>query len=238
MDANKDKVIEKVTKLLNLANNEGASEGERENALRMAQNLLTKHNIEMLEVENYEQEEEREEVGLEFYHMNWTHTLANAVAKLFFCKYLIGRKINATKGVHLFYGKQSNAITAKLMTEYLIKNILKECRKNWTHNLCPESRSFALGASIKIRDRVLDMIANQEQEFANNSTSLVLKDYFQTELEKNEAFIKNLGINPGIKKARSSAIVGSAFNQGKEFGGNVSLNNQVTSAKNKPLLLN
>lgn len=43
-------ILEKVKKLLALAGNAGATEGERDNALRMAHGLLAKHNLDMADL--------------------------------------------------------------------------------------------------------------------------------------------------------------------------------------------
>lgn len=43
---NKNEAIEKINKLFNLANNSGATEGEKQNALEMANKLAKKYNIE------------------------------------------------------------------------------------------------------------------------------------------------------------------------------------------------
>ncbi len=51
MTTDNEKVLDKVRKLLALANNEAASEGERDNAMRMAHKLLTMHQLEMADVD-------------------------------------------------------------------------------------------------------------------------------------------------------------------------------------------
>lgn len=51
--ADEDRILERVRKMLALANDEAATEGERDNALRMAHNLLMKHQLSMEDVENH-----------------------------------------------------------------------------------------------------------------------------------------------------------------------------------------
>ena len=137
-------ILEKVKKLLALANNSGASEGERENALRMASGLLAKHNLDMADLDKHLEQEGREDHLNVTWSMQWALIISQQVAKLFFCKHYYGKKINGTKCEHHFVGKTSNATTAALMSEYIITSVLQECRKNWKHNLAPESRSFAV----------------------------------------------------------------------------------------------
>lgn len=51
---NKNEAIEKINKLFNLANNSGATEGEKQNALEMANKLAKKYNIGVEKKREYE----------------------------------------------------------------------------------------------------------------------------------------------------------------------------------------
>ena len=75
-------IIEKCRKLFTLANNDGATEGERDNALRMAYGLMAKHNLDetMLDSEDLRQILEVEAPGAA-----WIRQVTNSVAGLFFC---------------------------------------------------------------------------------------------------------------------------------------------------------
>lgn len=228
-----EKILDKVKKLLAVANNEAATEGERDNALRMAHNMLAKHNLAMADLDEHNKLEGRDEMLLETFQMKWCCHVAHNVAKLFFCSYYSGQKINATKGTHYFVGKESNAVTAMLMTEYIIKSILKECRTRWGHNLAPESRSFSLGASAKIAERVRHMLANVDtMEGVNAANALIIHDLYRTEADANEAFIKSRGVLLVTKKTKQSSVNSAAYNSGKEFGNGISLNGQVANKSN------
>ena len=56
-----EKILDKVKKLLAVANNEAATEGERDNALRMAHNMLAKHNLAMADLDEHNKLEGRDE---------------------------------------------------------------------------------------------------------------------------------------------------------------------------------
>ncbi|MDD5323648.1 MAG: DUF2786 domain-containing protein [Methylococcales bacterium] len=221
-------ILEKVKKLLALANDAGASEGERDNALRMAHGLLAKHNLDMADLQKHLQQEGREDYCNETFGMVWCRRVSAAVAKLFFCKYYYGRKINGTKIKHHFVGKASNAATAALMAEYIISSILSECRKRWKHNLAPESRSFALGAARVINERVDVMIAEAKPE-GSASTSLIVQNLYKTEAEANEEFIKAAGTSLTSTKVRQTSFIGSAYAAGKAHGQTIGLNTQVAN---------
>lgn len=221
-------ILDKVKKLLALANDAGASEGERDNALRMAHGLLAKHNLDMNDLQQHLQIEDREDYVNETFGMLWCRQVSNSIAKLFFCKYYFGKKVNGTKMQHHFVGKTSNAGTAALMAEYVISSILKECRTHFKHNLAPESRSFSRGATARINDRVNEMIKEARPEGAT-STSLVVVELYKTEADANEAFIKASGTSLITRKAANTKVDMRAYKAGNEFGGKIGLNNQVTN---------
>jgi hypothetical protein len=56
-------ILEKVKKLLALANDKGATEGERDNALRMAHGMLAKHNLDMSDLHRHVQHHGRTNRG-------------------------------------------------------------------------------------------------------------------------------------------------------------------------------
>ena len=55
MDAATDRAVDKIKKLLALANDSRGNEQERDTALRQAHALLVKHNLDMADVENKSQ---------------------------------------------------------------------------------------------------------------------------------------------------------------------------------------
>ena len=224
-----ERILDKVKKMLAIANNSAATEGERDNALRMAHALLAKHNLSMENVHEREAMEGRETLDIETFRMRWARVVCNGVAKLFFCKYYSGEKLNATKGKHYFVGKQSNAITATLISSYVINSILKECRNRWQHNLAPESRSFCIGAADKLRDRIEEMMKGNDIEGVSAENAVVLYNIYQAELDANEIFIKAAGTNLVTKKARQQEVDLRYYAQGKEFGDRINLNGQVVN---------
>ncbi len=84
-----DKIINRIKKMMALANDPGASDGERDNALRMAYATLAKYNLAMEDVQGKPTgpQEARATRFVEAYGRPWALSLAQAVAKLFFCTY-------------------------------------------------------------------------------------------------------------------------------------------------------
>lgn len=225
-----EKVIEKVRKMLALANDTGASDGERDNALRMAYSTLTKYNLNeadvlVKELRGVEELEDRTSSP-------WARTIAGSIAKLFFCKYYFTR---GKKMKHSFVGKTSNAITAQLMTEYVISSLRKESSKierkenrsgTWV-------TSFLNGASYEIYNRCNDMIAKQTTTPEFTGTGVILASLYKTEAEANEFYINNemkLKLKQSTSHARTFQTNG--FNSGAEFGKSINLNAQVGNSRN------
>lgn len=224
-----EKVLEKVKKLLALANNAAATEGERDNALRMAHGFLAKHNLTMQDAQHHEAMEDREKHIIETFQMVWCKQTCNSIAKLFFCKYYSGEKLNTTKGKHYFVGKQSNVITATLISTYVINSILKECRKNWAHNLAPQSRSFSIGAADRLSERVKEMLEESKIDGISAENAVVLHNIYKTELDANEMFIKSSGTSLTSSKTKAQTVNAEHYKAGKEFGNRINLNGQIVN---------
>lgn len=94
MTFDREKVLGRVRKMMALANDKAASDGERDNALRMAYNTLAKHNLSMAEAEaaGAKSEEPRERGFTMSRDQPWCRTVAHAIANLFFCAYWYDRR--------------------------------------------------------------------------------------------------------------------------------------------------
>ena len=227
-----EKILSRVRKMMAIANDAAATEGERDNALRMAYNVLAKYNLTMVDVEiqadkDNEQREIYETVTRS--HL-WARHVCHIVAELFFCKYFSGRKINADKCVHHFVGKESNATTAMLMSEYIVQSLVKESRKLYKNDLTPEARSFCLGAVFKLRERVRELKDQQQTEMEKESatgTSLVLASLYKREEDANALVVSGTGVT--LKKSRGgkSTVKSTAYAAGKEYGSSISLAPQI-----------
>lgn len=240
----KEKVLERVRKMLAIANDAAASEHERDTALQMALKTLAHHNLAMVDVESHtrEKDDPRDEFRQQGYSMPWARHVNNMVAGMFFCSYFFGGKINGTQCWHYFVGRESNATTAMLMSTYVVTSILKECRKRFGGSITsPESRSFATGAMNRLGTRIRQIIENQKKESAStktgSGTEIVLADIYKREGLANEEFIQSSGRDIKIRKSRETDVVGSAYRAGKEFGDNINLSPQISNSSKSSKLL-
>lgn len=224
------RIIDRIRKMLALANDLAASENERETALRMAYNLLAKYNLDLADIHDKTREEPRINNANVCFGMPWVRRVSRSIAELFFCRHYVGEKINSTQITHHFVGKESNAITAAVMADWITKSILKECRARFKYNLSADSRSFASGAAERLWERIQEMRKEAEQENRGDGKSLVLASVYRTEADANAQFLAETGIQLKSLKARSTSYSASAYGAGREFGNSINLNRQVGQA--------
>jgi len=249
-----DRIVGRIKKMLNLANDAAASEGERDNALRMAYATMAKHNIDMATAEGFnlngkpKADEKREQVDAVYHGLHWTRTVSMAIAELFFCSYFyckIGPSDARIK--HSFVGRTANAVTASAMAEYIVESIRKEANKHSRNEYSPgrARRDFCKGAVERIIRRCYAM--RREAEAASETaapaatvagligaaapaapgTALVLRNFYAVEKAANEQFVT---AHVGKMRKGPSGRAASDFNsyrKGAEFGATVSLDRQV-----------
>lgn len=227
-----NKILDRVKKMLALANDAAATEGERDNAMRMAYNLLAKHNLSMADLPSDQSSEPREQQEITVSADIWARSLAQAVGKLFFSKYFFMRTRTSGKDIHCFVGRQSNVITATHMTEYLIKSIKREAGKRYRSATSPEGRSFCVGTVSTIRRRVEELISKDTESTPGSALALV--SLHKSELVANEDWLAGQGVALRQSKARTdNSLRGTAFMDGREYGKSVSLHNQVAGSTNR-----
>lgn len=235
MTDDNEKILTKIKKMLALANDLAASEGERDNALRMAYKLLAKHNLSMMDVDNHGKPEPRIDADNKCFGMPFARSVSNSIAKLFFCQCYAGQKINGTQIIYHFVGKESNATTAMLLSDWIIKSILKECRARYKHNLSPLSRAFALGASTTLMQRVDELMVVADKAYGEPGTGMVLASLYRTEQTANDDFIAASGVKLKTKNLRSASVNTAAYGAGKDFGHTINLDKQLDGSSQKVL---
>jgi hypothetical protein len=239
------RILARVQKCLNLGNDAGATEGERDNAMRMAHAILAKYNLSLAEVGAHGDAQERKEAdGAEpridhsatFGAWPWALQVCMSVADLFFCTYLVSKGKSVHFGHHYFIGRQSNATTAALVAEFVVKSIYSEaCKrmrkegKGW-----PFIRAFCYGAMLSVRARV-QQLKEDPVQVANGTTSsapgtaLVLANHYASEAEANRKYIvERWGGTVAGKRSRVKGFTEQgALQQGQAYGQSVSLNAQI-----------
>lgn len=229
------RILSKVRKMMALANDAAASEGERENALRMTHAILAKHNLTMAEAEASGASEEVIRGGANFVEKDqpWACNVSYHIAGLFYCSYFKRRTQAKGRSSHCFVGRQANTVTASMMAHFVIKSIMSEANKKWKlqANPGPWWTSFCKGAADRIGQRCKELreaAEAQERGAKVPGTALVLAKFSATEALANQQFIADvMGIELKTKKVRVKAA-GKGYADGVRFGSNVSLNRQVS----------
>lgn len=230
-DNDQNRILNRIKKMLNLANDAGATEGERDNALRMAYATMQKHNLDLATIEGHDitgkkaPDEQRERFEATFISHHWARVASMAIAELFFCSYFYSRSKRTGKVEHNFVGRTSNAITAREISIFICRSIDRESRAFGSAH-----RDFCKGAVTKIVRRCYDMRHEAEAPVATSpGMSLVLVNFYDSEKAANQQLIANIGIKTHTKKTGDrDAKDSGAYYSGQAFGSKVSLNRQVT----------
>ena len=239
---NQVEVIEKVKKLLALANGAGASEGERENAMRMATRLLARFNLDVADVSAVAEERIRQAYAYGDENPDWGRYVYSGIGRLFYC---FSYRARDEKAYYLI-GKPVNVTTASLMAEYVIANIMREAKdragrakldalfsvqsedngrgKAWENDFC-------LGAAMAVREKADELRKREEALNAadnadrGNGTAVTLAGFWEQEDAKNKALMAAMGITLTTKGSHIKDA--SALAAGQRHGSTISLNRQV-----------
>ena len=235
-----EKVLDRVKKMLTLANCSGATEGERDTALKMSYNLLAKHNLTMVDVDarSSQPQENRESQKATFVVYPWARSIASAVSSLFFCNYYYMRTGTGKQATHVFIGKESNATTAQYMSEFVVRSVLREAARLYGSAISPEARCFAIGVVSKLQHRIKDIKAQNDTEIKPGS-ALMLVNLYASEKEANALWLAEQGVKLKTGTSTQKGITDvAAYREGQSFGGKVSLNAQVGANSKKQTALN
>lgn len=247
-----ERVLDRVRKMLALANDRGASEGERDNALRMAHATLAKYNLDLAMVEDraqkkkQESDEPRQLHPCTFYGRPWARAVCTNVGRMLFCNYLYVSATKAKDTRHYFIGRHSNAVSAAILSEFLVNSIMREGKRRARAEGEGNAwfRSFAWGAAVTIGRRVDELIRAATSSSPGTpvatpptrapepaANALVLASVYASEQSANDAATEQYFPTPkdGRPKGRSGKDIGNfdAFSSGVEYGESVSLNRQL-----------
>lgn len=225
-----NKILARVKKMLAIANDDRAPQAERDTAMKMAYNLLAKYNLSIADLPADQNDEARESQSVVISADKWARSLSSSMAKLFFCKYWFERTGVSGKDGHRFVGRQSNVLTAMHMSEYLIKSLKKEATKRYKSPTSPEGRSFCVGATTVIRNRVDEMLAKGSEDESGKEigNALVLLKLHDSEKEANDRYADEvLGIKLKVTIRADNSLRAGAMHAGRDFGSKVSLATQI-----------
>ena len=245
-----DRIKERLSKLLALANDKAATEGEATAALNRAHALLAEYNLTLEDA--VPADERKSGVTSKSWDYidfcSWVSTLAMAVSQLYFCKmysqkiWVINRN-NKFRPAHRVYfvGEPMNIELAHSMFEYLRHSAIKLCGKA-VKERDPDSPetlhsfrvSFHTGLANRLSNRILKMrLERQDAETVTESgvTLPALRSMYERSLEANKEYLAKNKVKLVSKTVRQPRLSYDGYNKGKAAGDSVSLNRPLTGSQ-------
>lgn len=244
-----EKILARVRKMMRLANDAGATEGERDNAMRAVHATLAKYNLSLGQVEAGDPEalEKRERFSKLFLGKPWAIRIAHSIADMYFCKYFyatVGGNAGPTqKAMHTFVGRHSNVVTAQEMAQFVVESVNREAQRfqRSIGGAYGQYRAFAQGAAQRIQMRCMEIRRAAEKdglkaepeapELQDKSagTALVVATLYKTEEDANKNWLEKQGVK--LTNGRSESAAGDLYARaaGHAYGSKVSLHKQVKS---------
>jgi len=221
-----DKVIDKIRKLLALAER-GGTEAEADAAMAKVQEMLTQHNLDIDAVRGEKEATMTREYREYPWNQSWIREVYKGVAKLYFCKfyftpngtecqycYLIGEPVN----IHTaqFVADVVIATGNRLAKEYATaarKEFLEFCdedeRSQATGKAISASNDFKKGYGLRINHRCWELKRAATKPTTTDakvaSNALVVKNFY----EKNDVALKAYQEKIGLKLVSGAGMNGA-----------------------------
>jgi hypothetical protein len=224
IESNKEeeRLIAKIRKLFALAHDKNAQGNEAENALRMANALLSKHAIDKYRLH----EEDAVFASFMDYDIkhHWKKSIIGTIARFYNCRAIFDYNWDTPKT--LIIGTSSNRITAILVIDHLIDQVIKETRG--------EKIAFKNGAALGLYDTCNKIIEKRNIETGNDEvipgTGLTV-----IKIEKRQKMDVEDFIKANFKHLRSGPGMRSVSAEGRSYGQGLNPNARITGEGQKRL---
>ena len=233
MSADKEKIIEKIKKLLKLEKNTNF-EGEAENAMAAAMKLAAGIGLSVDEIK-FEEEDDQNIQMHDVYKEKqryeiWERKLACGIADALGCILLIGTLPPQTMNL---IGTKGDSVLFQWLFPYVVKQLRALCRRDYRMARCiyPSERAFQRswysGASYRVIKRARAIFRNQSTPDERAQYALVVAD----KRNRCQSFIDNSGMN--VKDAsdrRRKELDQLAMTMGINAAAEVAMGRPVESA--------
>lgn len=231
-------VAEKIRKLLALARNSGASEGEASNAMQFAAALMVKYNI---SEEDLGSDDKAARAAIEELRVTgdwdlWASFIVGAAATLNTCRgfFTPGWKHNIVAAT--FVGRAANREMAVEMFKYLVDQVEIEYKralpKGLTqHDRAEFRRTFKNACARRLHSRANTIIWELQHDNATaqrltGSTALVIAESFTEQLEDIAKWMKDQNIILKSRKSRGGGY-GNGSAAGRAAGDRIQIQKQL-----------
>jgi len=223
IESNEQKIIDKVQKLLNMAN-DASSPNEAMIAAKKARSLMDKHQLSIEDIES--------SIGVQFKQTEctlnktirekWVMQLCASVGKLNDCVACV--IFDGEKVLYMFQGFKADAIVSKLTMDYLMA-ICNNTAKNSNLKGRSEHNMFKRGFSDSIKNKCISIIEERKKSMVTETgTNLIPL--------KLEMVVKHFGELKAFKVAKDKSSHSrtelDAYQHGVETGNNTNLDAQIT----------
>lgn len=215
-------IAQKIRKLLALADG-NKNENERNSAMKLALELLSKHNLEMSHVADISEDVDVIEYEAFLKLDPWIRTIMHAACTLYYTRFIMrpvyGGYYSDRKEWHpTFVGTAENIDCTMEIASWLVDSIRKE--SNWLFREAYERRSFRVGAADRILQRATELIAEEKQVCGSTPSNslMVLRNQLESANQKHMDKKKL-----GTFQSRGSYHDRTAYGLGQSYGNNVNL---------------
>ena len=165
MPEEKESVLKRIQKLLQMSIENGASENEAMLAADKAQKLLQEHNLSISDLKDDDQVEPMDSEDIEVERDLWKGYIRGATAKLYFCKTYTTMKLDKhyrRVKVITFVGRKSNRMVATEMCKYFINTVDRLAAEEFREvpgsraSINKMSHAFKQGCASRLQRRLLD----------------------------------------------------------------------------------
>ena len=245
MPEEKESVLKRIQKLLQMSIENGASENEAMLAAGKAQKLLQEHNLSISDLKDEDQVEPMDSGDVEVDRDLWKGYIRNATAKLYFCKTYTTMKLDKhyrRVKVITFVGRKSNRMVATEMCKYFINTVDRLAAEEFREvpgsraSINKMSHAFKQGCASRLQRRLLDRYNEIAPEYIPQGNPDGLPVLYKNEQMAITKWLEQKGIRLVSRKQSMSIRDRVAYSRGSEKANGIGLNTQV-NARTKSRML-
>ena len=245
MPEEKESVLKRIQKLLQMSTENGASENEAMLAADKAQKLLQEHNLSISDLKDDDQVEPMDSEDIEVERDLWKGYIRGATAKLYFCKTYTTMKLDKhyrRVKVITFVGRKSNRMVATEMCKYFINTVDRLAAEEFREvpgsraSINKMSHAFKQGCASKLSRRLNDRYNEIAPEYIPQGNPDGLPVLYKNEQMAITKWLEQKGIRLVSRKQSMSIRDRVAYSRGSEKANGIGLNTQV-NARTKSRML-
>ncbi len=230
---NKEKLYEKIKKLLNLSGS--PNENEASVAFDKAQQLLQKHNLSMFEVENMEEGDAIiSHCVIDFTPgvARWERRLMSAIAENLSCKMLrtLTKNMLGTKRVSFsVVGHKTDVEVFNYLLTYLLRAVKELGKKEMKHYTGQSGNTRKMYREHFLYGIVANIAERVDQKYERQKVSAEFGAMILSRESSVKNYLNNLNVKKGI--SRKIRVTQQAFQKGYEVGNGIGLNDGLDESK-------